>query len=365
MLKQSPARGDRKEMGKGTGRPVVDGTDIGVRLASIPAGVLVTFIVCAAAAADVAIYAEPGKRLALELILAVAALGAGAIGRLPWERIVRSRWREPAFLAWSLSNVATITVFGFINDSPNSALSLLFFVPIVFVSTTYPLRSVVIVSGASIAGYLGVAYHAGSTPDFVLMFAAVLFSTAMMGAWQAHNHDTVREELSRMSRTDPLTGCLNRRGFEERANEAVRLATAHGGSLAVVLVDLDGFKQVNDTGGHAAGDTVLRETAERLTAAARPGDLIGRLGGDEFAVLLHRVEEGVAAVAAERLESALTGLTRASVGTAVLPQDGRALDELIRQADKRLYEIKLCRRSPSRLDEIEMPPPGASRGLIA
>jgi diguanylate cyclase (GGDEF)-like protein len=240
--------------------------------------------------------------------------------------------------------VATITLFGFINNSPNSALSLLFFVPIVFVSTSYPLRSVIIVSVASIAGYLAVAFHAGSTTDFVLMFAAVLGSTALMGAWQARNHDRVREELARMSRTDPLTGCLNRRGFEERARRAVESAAQAGGSLAVVLVDLDGFKQVNDTSGHAAGDLVLQQTAERLTAAARPGDLIGRLGGDEFALLVHRVDARGAEIAAERFEAALAGITRASVGVALLPEHGTALDALIAWADRRLYETKVRRR---------------------
>jgi diguanylate cyclase (GGDEF)-like protein len=358
-------------MGKGPVRPAAESTDLEVRLASVPAGVLVTFIVCAAAAFDVAFYAEPSRRLALAAVLLVAVLGAGGMGLLPWDRIVRSRWRETAFLGWSLSNVATIMVFGFINNSPNNALSLLFFVPIVFVSTSYPLRSVVIVGVASIAAYLTVAFHAGSTPDFVLMFAAVLCSTALMGAWQARNHDRVREALSRMSRTDPLTGCLNRRGFEERAGEAVRLSVAHGGSLAVVLVDLDGFKQVNDTGGHAAGDAVLCETAERLAAAARPGDLIGRLGGDEFAVLLHRVDEHEAALAADRLEAALTDVTRASVGVAVLPQHGTALDALIGWADRRLYEIKVRRRATGvraaagTVAELELSPPSDAHDLIA
>jgi diguanylate cyclase (GGDEF)-like protein len=358
-------------MGKGAGQPAVDGADFGVRLASIPAGVRVTLIVVAAAAVDVAFYAVPSRRLALAAVLVVAVLGALGMGLLPWERIVRSRWRERVFLGWSLSNVATITVFGFINNTPNSALSLLFFVPIVFVSTTYPLRSVIIVSAASISAYFGVAFHAGSTPDFVLMFAAVLGSTALMGAWQARNHDVVREELARVSRTDSLTGCLNRRGFEQRAEEAIRAAAAvDGGSLAVVLVDLDGFKQVNDTGGHAAGDTVLRRTAERLASAARPGDLIGRLGGDEFAVLLHRVDDLGAAVAAERLETALRDVTRASVGVAVMPQHGTALDALIGWADRRLYETKLRRRAASvrsaatTLAELELSAPD-TRDLIS
>src|SRR3954471_12101340 len=166
-------------MGRESRRQPVEGTDLGVRLASVPAGVRVTLIVCAAAALDVAFYAEPTRRLALGAVLVVAVVGALGMGLLPWERIVHSPWGEPAFLFWSLSNVATISVFGFINNSPNSALSLLFFVPIVFVSTSYPLRSVVIVGVTSIVAYLGVAAHAGSTPDFVLMFSAVLGSTAL------------------------------------------------------------------------------------------------------------------------------------------------------------------------------------------
>jgi diguanylate cyclase (GGDEF)-like protein len=334
-------------MGKGAGEPVVDGTDLGVRLASVPAGVRVTFIVCAAAAIDVNFYADPARRVALAAVLVTAVLGAAGMSLLPWERIVRSRYREWAFLAWSISNVVTIAVFGLIDATPNSAMSLMFFIPVVFVSTTYPLRSVVIVSVATMGAFFPVALHAGSTPDFVIMFAAVLGCTALMGAWQARNHDGVREELARVSRTDPLTGCLNRRGFEERAAEALRAAAANGDPVAVILVDLDGFKQVNDTSGHAAGDAVLRRTAERLAGAARPGDLIGRLGGDEFALLLHGVDGRSAPAAGERLEAALGDVTRASVGVALLPDHGTALDALIGWADKRLYEVKVRRRHAS------------------
>jgi diguanylate cyclase (GGDEF)-like protein len=352
-------------MAQRTRTPAIDGIDHGVRLASIPAGVRVTLIVCAAAALDVQFYAAPSRRVALFAVLAAAVVGALAMGRLPWKRIVHTPWREPAFLAWSLSNVATITVFGLINNSPNSALSLLFFVPIVFVSTTYPLRSVIIVSVASIVCYLIVAFHAGSTADWVLMFMAVLGSTALMGAWQARNHDRVRAELARMSRTDPLTGCLNRRGFEERAQEAIRGAAAadFASPLAVVLVDLDGFKQVNDTAGHAAGDQVLRDVTERLATVARHGDVIGRLGGDEFAVLLHGVDEHGATAAGERLEAALAGVSRVSTGVAVLPRHGTALDALIGWADRRLYETKVRRRAAgvrtaaSALAELELTVP--------
>jgi diguanylate cyclase (GGDEF)-like protein len=355
-------------MPRATSEQAVDGTDLNVRLASVPTGVRVTFIVCVAAAIDVALYAQPSRRLALAVVLAVAVLGAAGMSLLPWERIVRSRFREPAFLAWSLSNVVTIAIFVLIDHTSNSAMSLMFFIPIVFVSTTYPLRSVIIVSVATSVAYFAVALAVGSTTDFVVMFAAVLLCTALMGAWQARNHDTVREELARMSRTDPLTGCLNRRGFEERASEAIRVARETGEPLAVILVDLDGFKQVNDTGGHAAGDAVLRQVTDRLAGATGPEDLIGRLGGDEFAVLLRGPGETVGESAAEKLESALAGVIRASVGVAIMPRHGTELDALIGWADRGLYETKLMRRrsAPSvaaELGELELAP--ESRDFIA
>jgi diguanylate cyclase (GGDEF)-like protein len=318
--------------------------DVRVRLASISAGVRMTLIVCAAAAFDVQAYAAADRRVPLFAVLAAGAAGALAIRRLPWDRIVRGGWREPAFLAWSLACVATIALLGFIDGRPDSALSLLFFVPVVFASTTYPLRSVVIVATASLWSFLAVAWQAGSSADWVAMFAAVLGCTALMGAWQARNHGVVRAELALASRTDPLTGCLNRRGFEEQAERVLAAAAAVRREVGVVVLDLDGFKQVNDGAGHAAGDRVLREVGERLLGAAGRGAVVGRLGGDEFALLLEGAGEEAASSAADRLEDALAGVIRASAGVAASPRHGTALDALLAWADARLYETKLRRR---------------------
>jgi diguanylate cyclase (GGDEF)-like protein len=251
--------------------------------------------------------------------------------------------------------VAAITAAGFVDDTPNSALALLFFVPVVFVSTRYPLRTILAVGAGSLWCFLAVAIHAGSSAEWVFTFAAVLGCTALIAAWQARHHDKVREELTRASETDPLTGCLNRRGFEERAERALRAATRDDRPVGVVVLDLDGFKQVNDSAGHAAGDRVLREVGARLELAAGRGAAIGRLGGDEFAVLLDGADEDAATAAASRLEAELDGVTRASIGIASAPRHGTALDALLAWADGGLYETKSRRRLRRLGDPTEVP----------
>jgi diguanylate cyclase (GGDEF)-like protein len=179
-------------------------------------------------------------------------------------------------------------------------------------------------------------------PSWICVAAALLACAAFV--WQARSHRAERASLARASRVDPLTGCLNRRGFEERAEDAIRAAMAENRPVGVIALDLDGFKQVNDSGGHAAGDRVLREVGARLPRAAGRGALIGRLGGDEFALLLDGADEDAATAAAGRLETALAGVTRASIGVAAMPRHGTALDALLGWADARLYETKIRRR---------------------
>jgi diguanylate cyclase (GGDEF)-like protein len=183
---------------------------------------------------------------------------------------------------------------------------------------------------------------AAANPGWLSVAAALLVCAAFV--WQARKHRAERASLARVSAIDPLTGCLNRRGFEEQAGELLRAAVARDRPVGVIALDLDGFKQVNDSGGHAAGDRVLREVGAGLTRAGGRGAVIGRLGGDEFALLLDGADEDAATAAAGRLEAALAGVTRASIGVAAMPRHGTALDALLGWADARLYETKLRRR---------------------
>ncbi|WP_304523764.1 GGDEF domain-containing protein [Actinoplanes sp. DH11] len=160
--------------------------------------------------------------------------------------------------------------------------------------------------------------------------------------------DALTERLHAMAFTDSLTGLANRASFLDR------LATA-GAGPAVLLVDLDDFKPVNDRFGHAAGDAVLVETARRLRAAVRDTDLVARLGGDEFAVLLEGEPPGGYPAVADRIVRALTEpcqvtpqdwvVTPASVGLAT---GGRA-EDLLNLADQAMYQAKTSGKGSYRI----------------
>jgi diguanylate cyclase (GGDEF)-like protein/PAS domain S-box-containing protein len=284
----------------------------------------------------------------LLVLFVLAILTAIVVYFLPREKIVRSRIREPFFLIWTLSDFAMLVVGTLADGGTASPLVVVFFLPVVFSSMSYPLASVAIVGVASVSSFLTVALIAGgSSPAFQLGFAFALLCTAAMSAWQAQNHNRQHAALSRASRTDPLTGCLNRRGFQERAIAEIAELTRQGGHGAVVALDIDHFKPVNDTFGHAAGDELLCWFARTLEAAVRPGDAVGRLGGDEFAVLLADVEPSEVQASAARLEAALGSRAPASLGIAVFPDDGVELEALSRCADARLYASRRGRTGSS------------------
>lgn len=157
-------------------------------------------------------------------------------------------------------------------------------------------------------------------------------------------------QVYRLATRDPLTGLANRSLFLDRLVNALARRRRSGDAAAILYIDIDGFKPVNDTHGHAAGDAVLCGIAERLTGHVRATDTVARLGGDEFAVLLEspaslaaavKVAEGIVAALREPFSHQGTEIrVGASIGVAAAPQDGEDPDRLIAAADDRMYRAK-------------------------
>jgi diguanylate cyclase (GGDEF)-like protein len=148
-------------------------------------------------------------------------------------------------------------------------------------------------------------------------------------------------ELRRLATTDPLTGLLNRREFDRLLAEESARARRSGHPLGLVLVDVDHFKRINDSRGHAAGDAVLRGLAERITRAARSVDRIARIGGDELAVLLPQTDPaGALATARGICAEARSAGDTVSAGAAALAGATCESEVLLAAADRALYAAK-------------------------
>jgi diguanylate cyclase (GGDEF)-like protein len=205
-----------------------------------------------------------------------------------------------------------------------------------------------------------------------LIFVMFMLSVAMMIYGFRRYQDLSREieartcaesEARMMARHDPLTGLPNRRFFEERLNECLHTTSATN-RLAALMLDLDGFKPVNDSHGHAVGDKALIEFARRVSIICRTDGFLARIGGDEFAILMPAIaslEEPtllarrIAATFAEpfMVDNATVSFG-VGVGIAVAPNDGDSADDLMRRADRALYRAKEAGRSSVRFFEPEM-----------
>ncbi len=320
---------------------IVDVTALRMREATIVAGIWITFLVGALGETYVVLTWSRPHRPELAVLFALATAAGAAVAMLPRERIVRSALREPFFLAWTLLDLAMLVIGTIADGGTSSPLVLVFFIPVIFSAMSYPLGSVAAVGVISVASYVAVAVTAGgSSTEFEIAFLATLTCVAAMSAWQAQNHNRQHRALVTASRTDPLTGCLNRRGFEEHALGVIDAMHRNGRSGALLVLDLDHFKAVNDHYGHPAGDRLLHDVSETLEQAVRPVDAVGRLGGDEFSVLFAEISREEADAAAARIAAALAPRAPASLGVAIFPDDGEDLEELTRMADRRLYSSR-------------------------
>jgi diguanylate cyclase (GGDEF)-like protein len=233
----------------------------------------------------------------------------------------------------------------------------------------WPLVQYAPVSAAVVTAAVMHARTGGASPELtwlIIVVTAVILVRQFLGARSNEGliRDLTRERamMARQAYRDPLTQLGNRAMFLNHARDA--LGDADETMTAVIIIDLDGFKDVNDTYGHAAGDELLKTTATRLNANVRANDTVSRLGGDEFVVLLPRlVDDTIADTVADRilrdlLQPLVVGEVmlsiRASAGIAITRGSGHDVDEVLREADQALYQAKAEGRGVARRFDPEL-----------
>ena len=301
------------------------------------------------------------------LLEAVATLLAGALHHKALSRILfnvgqyaitvtvggavlNALGRSPSLDApWTPSTLSDVLIVGVVaaaylvtNDLLVSAAVALFEDASLLAVLLADLRFEAVVSGAQY----------GLAPLVVVLMehAPALIVLTIVPMFAIHHSAAASGESRRQATHDDLTGLTNRKGLIAETRRVLAYTQWQGSRSALILLDLDRFKEVNDALGHPVGDEVLRRVAERLTAALRPDDMVARLGGDEFAVLLRSVRDERAALeVAERLSQSLDERleingqlidVEASIGIAIAPEHGIEYEGLMSRADIAMYQAK-------------------------
>ena len=242
------------------------------------------------------------------------------------------------------------------------------------------------VSAATLCGQMGVAAYrailtnmhyaqpwktviAHDDPRWLYSLAAAAFFAACMAMCEMWFLVTeLQGELARRARTDPLTDALNRRSMEEIALRETARSLRYGNALSMIVVDIDNFKHLNDTRGHAAGDCALQALVRSLTCMLRQQDSLARMGGEEFTILLPDTSGSAALTIAERVRQTVadlevsfeTGPVRMTVCAGVAQLDpAQGWEEMMRRADAAMYEAK--RRGRNRVSARSEPTASSDR----
>jgi len=306
------------------------------RAETVRASFLPTYGLCVAGLAYVALTWNESHRSIIAAVFALGVISTFVLSRLPMDRIVASRYREIFFVGWSVADIALIATGVAADGGLSSPVTLCYLFPLLFSSLSYPARSIVIVYAAALSSYALVGLL-DFDPARILMGLGALAMAPFIGFLQVREHERERVALKLTARTDALTGLLNHTAFQEQLTAELDAAD----SLALIALDVDRFKDVNDQLGHAAGDAALRDVAAAVRSVVRPDDVCGRMGGDEFMLALPGASPLAAERVAERLRLALSAApVTVSIGIAVYPEHATGRDELMHRADSAMYTSK-------------------------
>jgi diguanylate cyclase (GGDEF)-like protein len=288
------------------------------------------------------------------VMVAVSSVATATVVVLPRKALVASPHRIVFFVAWSAFSCAFTSLVAALDGGLGSPLALFVFLPIVYASLAYPVRAVLSIGAVGAVAATAAALASGDTFAHTEVFVGTIaMVTLLCGSVtrarraQVVTRRRLTEQLVDLATHDGLTGCLNHRTFYDAVEAELARAIRHHHAISLLVVDVDGFKAINDQFGHLAGDDVLRRIGAELMATARATDVVGRIGGDEFAILLIETDRAATQVAATRLAEAVAHIEaptpiHISVGMAHLdhPTAEDTARRLVALADARLYERK-------------------------
>ncbi len=284
------------------------------------------------------------------LVAAVIALSGVIL--VIGHRAVGTPRQLPFLLVWSAASISFVIMAAALDGGTTSELLWLLMLPVVYAGIGYPVRivrGIVIAAQASVLGLMVAGDDWTGTAWYRFGFVASFNVLITRAAANRHAFETGERKMTAIATHDGLTGCLNRGAFLSLVDAECNRARRYRRPVSLLIVDVDRFKEINDTYGHQAGDRALRTLAASLQATVRTTDTVGRIGGDEFAVLLPEADAVEAAANARRLNVAARrtrGATRLTISVGAATRTG-GLDDpaaLIARADAALYRAKAAGR---------------------
>lgn len=279
--------------------------------------------------------------------------------------LLRTSRRLPAWLANSIPSAAAILIClpTSAEEAPDELGPLLLTWPVTFAAAVLSARVAWVTVSVAALVFAVLAPFSRGVDGVVLWIevAASLVAICWMVVRVQHQSLRLRETLSNLARTDPLTGLVNRRGFDEALAREHARSRRGAGPMALLLVDIDHFKRVNDSWGHHAGDVTLGLLGALLSATFRPMDVVGRIGGEEFGVLMPDCTPEQAMARARELCDTVRTAARywehpitVSVGVATHPEAAPGPTELLAAADTALYAAKAAGRDRVREESVQL-----------